>query len=82
MTFINVEMAKTFKNGLSMSKRLVRNLVGVAIAPVPKKPAVKVEIQYFLPCLSELSYSDEAITFLCVYEDSKYRQMALIGFDT
>ena len=27
-------------------------------------------------------YSDEVITFVCVYEDSKYRQMALIGFDT
>ena len=27
-------------------------------------------------------YLDEFITFVCVYEDSKYRQMALIGFDT
>ena len=26
--------------------------------------------------------SDEVITFVCVYEDSKYRQMALIGFCT
>ena len=26
--------------------------------------------------------SDEVITFVCIYEDSKYRQMALIGFDT
>ena len=27
-------------------------------------------------------HSDEVITFVCIYEDSKYRQMALIGFDT
>ena len=26
--------------------------------------------------------SDEIVTFVCVYEDSKYHQMALIGFDT
>ena len=27
-------------------------------------------------------YLNEVITFVCVYENSKYRQMALIGFDT
>ena len=32
--------------------------------------------------LSYRKNSDEVITFVCVYEDSKYRQMALIGFDT
>ena len=32
--------------------------------------------------IKEKINSDEVITFVCVYEDSKYRQMALISFDT
>ena len=27
-------------------------------------------------------HSDEVITFVCVYKDGKYRQMALTGFGT
>ena len=47
MTFKKAEMAKTLRNGLSMIERNPFNhrfgyLVGVGIAPVLKKPAVKV----------------------------------------
>ena len=55
MTFKKVEMAKTLRNGLSMIEtntpqpQLVRfrNLVGVGIAPVSKKTAVKCTAENF-----------------------------------